>query len=128
MLLIMVTIGFQSCQNKKQDEISEKLKSIIENEISEDLGVESKAYIFFLQNAECKCSDETLNRIENFDTTKGELIVVVNKRDHFSIPQLDKMKGSIKFISINTLISYGFLQDKDILVELENDQLMYSTL
>ncbi|MBO3699873.1 hypothetical protein [Roseivirga sp. E12] len=119
---------FCSCTNNEPDDSSVIIKSIVENEMSHEIRKEGKTFIFFLQNAECKCSEETLDRIRAFDETKGKLIIVVNKRSHFSVPKLQAKQESLKYISINTLLSYGFFQDKDMLVELDGNKLIYTNL
>jgi hypothetical protein len=127
-LIFIASVLILSCTSKGLDDTGKVIESIIENELASDIDVNKKTYIYFLQNAECKCSEETLDQIRDFDQTKGKLLVIVNKHSHFSVKRLQKVEENLRYISINTLLSYGFIQDKDILVELEKNKLIYTNL
>jgi len=126
--VILLLPFLSSCSDYQSNDTTEILKEIIKNELSSDLNSSEKTFIYFLQNAECKCSEETLNQIRDFDKKRGNLIVVVNKKSHFAVSKLKIVKDNLKYIGINTLLSYGFLQDKDILVEIQHDRLSYINL
>lgn len=117
-----------SCKTKS-DELSIVLEDIVENELGSELEADKENYIFFLQNAACKCSDSTLENIydSSMDATKN-VIVVVNSKDHFSLPKLKESNGKVMFLSVNDLISYGFMQDKDVLVSFNKGKLIYENL
>lgn len=127
-LIFVFLLLSYSCTNNKLDEKALIIRSIVENELSDDIMRGGKTFIFFLQNAECKCSEETLDRIRAFDETRGQLVIVVNKRSHFSVPKLQEKENNLKYLSINVLLSYGFFQDKDMLVELDGNKLIYTNL
>ena len=123
-----ITVFICSCSRELKDKTTEILENIIENELATELNSKGKTFIYFLQNAECKCSEETLEDIRIFDQGRGKLIVLVNKKSHFALPKLDNVQQNLRYIGINTLLSYGFLQDKDLLVEIEKDNFFYINL
>ncbi|MGW8122267.1 hypothetical protein ACV07N_06360 [Roseivirga echinicomitans] len=55
-----------------------------------------------------------------------KVLVVVNNKNHFSLPLL--FGKDVKFVGVNKLISYGFIQDKDVLVEYNERILTYNFL
>lgn len=122
-LFVLMSCGSDS------DELSVILSDIVENELVTELETNKDNYIFFLQNAACKCSESTLDAIydSSMEVDKN-VIVVVNSRDHFSLPKLKESNGKIMFLSINDLISYGFMQDKDVLVSFREEKLIYENL
>jgi len=125
LILLIIMIG---C-NSEYQQMSGVLQSIIDSELNNEIIDDKENYIFFLQNAKCKCSEQTLEEIENLSQIfDNNVVVVINNRNHFSLQSLRNAKTKVKYLSVNTLISYGFIQDKDILVWLNKEKLNYKLL
>lgn len=127
-VMILAVALFTGCQERKSL-LSEALSQIVKNELQDEINPDKNNYIYFLQNAACKCSEATLDSIMiSGDDSEKNVIVVVNHKDHFALPQLQDGNHTLKLMGINELISYGFMQDKDVLVRLKGGELFYETL
>lgn len=126
-IFFIIFILSASCSDNSEDDFTVIMSDVIEGEFSDYLNNGELNYVFFLQNAECKCSETTLELIDKLDSEpNNKVIVVVNNKNHFSLPLLSGK--DVKFVGVNKLISYGFIQEKDVLVEYDKKVLSYKFL
>ncbi len=110
-------------------DLGQILSQIIKEEMNDVVSDDHLTSVFFLQNAECKCASSTLDLIHKMGEEKlRKVVVVVNNKDHFSLPRLANSQVELKYLSVNDLMAYGFFQAEDILVELTSSSFNFKKL